>query len=58
MTPRVREAMRQIIAADVLEDRLEYDVEMLAECYDLTLDQAQELYAALRRVARGEHPDC
>jgi hypothetical protein len=58
MSPRVRAAMREILEAGVLEDRLEYDVEMLAEFYDLTPEQAQELYDVLRRVARGEQLAC
>jgi hypothetical protein len=51
VTPRVREAMREILAADVLEDRLGYDVPMLCECCNLTPEEGQELYVALRRQA-------
>jgi hypothetical protein len=54
VTPRVREVLRGILDADVLEDRLEYDAAMLAESYDLSPEEAEELYAALRRQAEDQ----
>jgi hypothetical protein len=51
VSPKVHAALRDILDAGVLEDRLEYTAEMLAECYDLTPEEGEELYSALRRQA-------
>jgi len=43
--------IHDIIDNDLLEDRLEYDVEDLSKVYDLTKSEAEFLYGYLRELA-------
>jgi hypothetical protein len=42
------QAFMTIIDADVIEDRREYDVQMLMSAYAMTFDEATDLYALIQ----------
>jgi hypothetical protein len=50
---RITKLARQISKRATFEDRLEYDAEMLAQMYRLTLLEAEQVRTILHRIAAG-----